>query len=83
MWFWEGFSRSVCFLVQPAQGCRRERDRVGKLKRKTEKAAWLQAEMENLGREALSLPATQHPQNHKAHGAGFPTALILRPGILV
>lgn len=67
-------------MVQPAQGCRREREGVGELKRKTEKAAWLQAEMgmENLGREALSLPATQHPQNHKAHGAGFTTALILR-----
>lgn len=51
----------------------------------TEKAAWLQAEvgMESLGREALPLPAAQHPQKHKAHGAGVSTALLLRSGILV
>lgn len=37
MWFWGGFSSSVFFLVWPAQECRREREGVGELKRKTQK----------------------------------------------
>lgn len=57
----------------------------GAQEKDTEKAAWFQAEvgMESLGRKALPLPAAQHPQKHKAHGAGVSTALILRLGILV
>lgn len=56
----------------------------GAREKDTEKAAWLQAEMgmESLGIEALPLPAAQHPQKHKARGAGVSAALILRPGIL-
>lgn len=37
MWFWGGFSSSVCFLVRPAQECGREREGVGELERKTQK----------------------------------------------
>lgn len=57
----------------------------GAQERDTEKAALLQAEMgmETLGSGALPLPAAQHPQRHRAHGAGVSTALILTAGSLV
>lgn len=75
-----------CLLLGSAStGVQKGEGRSGGAQEKhTEKAAWRQAEMgmESLGREALPLPAAQHPQKHKAHGARVSTALILRPGIL-
>lgn len=59
-WVWGGSSRSVCFLVQPAQECRGERERVGQLEREAQKDAGHQAEMgmESLG---ITLSVAQHP----------------------
>lgn len=74
-----------CFLLGLASTEVQKGKSGGAQEKDTEKAAWLQAEMVmgSLGREALALPAAQHPQKHKANGAGVSTAMILRLGILV